>query len=453
MFSQRFNSELRALSRLATPMVATSLAVMGMESVDTLMMSYISPETVAAGALAIAGADALFLMCIGFFSALSVLISRAHGAGRHREVGSILRHALWLIVPISILFYLYFISVPVWLAWLGQDVTVLQSTKQYLYGLMIGIPAFLGYFSLREMINAIGRPWVITIICILALPLNGVLDYLLIFGVGPIPSMGIFGIGLGTSLVYILMFLAVLFYVIVMDRVWFYECLNRFEWPSWPIIAELLRVGIPSGILLELEGGMFVTVTILMGLVGTTSLAAHQMVFQWVMFCFMLPLGISRATTIRVGHCIGAEQPLSARYAANLGLGLVMLSATIAAGFFLFAPHLLLSIFFDVNDPANAQLVKYGTTFFMVAGIMVWVDASQVLFSSALRGLKDVMVPMLIATVSYWGVGVLLGYLLAFHTTLAGTGLWIGLAAGVGAACLLLGARFYLKFRALVAAS
>jgi MATE family multidrug resistance protein len=274
-----------------------------------------------------------------------------------------------------------------------------------------------------------------------AIVLNAVLGYGLVFGRLGLPQLGVMGAGIAAAAVDFFLPLGLLLFV-QRDRI-----LRRFGilahlWrPDWHLLREVFRIGIPIGLALLFETTLFLLALFLQGLISTVAQAAHQVAVQSVAVAFMLPLGISQAATVRVGLAAGRGDARGAALAARASLLLGVLCTLATAAVLLAMPQTLIGVFLDSAEPDTPAVLAAGVSFLAVAALFQLVDGGQVIAMGCLRGLKDTRVPMLIAAVGYWLVGVPLSVLLGFPLGLEGVGIWLGLAAGLAAAALMLFAR------------
>jgi len=214
-----------------------------------------------------------------------------------------------------------------------------------------------------------------------------------------------------------------------------------------PAIAEVFRLGWPMGTTVVAEVALFTATSFMMGVIGPMELAAHGIALQLSGLAFMIPLGLSAATTIRVGHAYGAGNHADLSRAAMTSLGLGLAIACLSATVFLTVPYALIGLYLDIEAAASAAVIPFAVSFLAVAGIFQIVDGVQALSSGALRGLKEARAPMMIALLSYWAIGVPVGYGLAFHFGWGGVGIWWGLAIGLAAAAILMTLRLLRKIR------
>jgi MATE family multidrug resistance protein len=237
--------------------------------------------------------------------------------------------------------------------------------------------------------------------------------------------------------------------VILHKRFRRYRVFGRFWRSDWPRFREMVKLGLPISGILAFEVGLFGAAALLMGLIDAASLAAHAVAIQLAALAFMVPMGIAQAATVRVGRAYGAGSAegitKSGWTAFAMGIAFMAMTATLM----ITLPHLLISAFLDLSDPANAEVVRLAVLFLAIAALFQIVDGAQAVAAGMLRGLQDTKVPMLYAAIGYWGIGMPSGVLLAFWAGLDGAGIWLGLCIGLAAVALMLVARWMRRDRLL----
>jgi MATE family multidrug resistance protein len=276
---------------------------------------------------------------------------------------------------------------------------------------------------------------------------NAVADYALIFGNFGLPRMEIAGSGLSTSLVNWIMLSLTFAYVLRHRRYRRYHLLARFWRADWSRLRELARIGGPIGLMVTAEVGIFSVAAVMMGWLGTAQLAAHAVAMQFASIAFMVPLGLSQATTVRVGLAYGRRSPEGVRKAGWTSLVLALLFMSTTSLLFVTLRRPLVGLFLDPADPANGAAIGFAAAYLGVAGLFQLFDGTQVVMAAALRGLSDTAMPLVVAIIGYWGVGLPIAYIAGFVLHFGGTGLWVGLAAGLSFVAIVLTIRFSLRDR------
>ena len=442
--------EIAATFALSWPLIIANLASSLMTTTDVMMLGWLSPEALAAGALGYNLYFPLLLFGIGLISAASPIVARMVGADPNDLVGprratqqSFLSAAALALPTWAVLWY----AQPI-LAALGEPPQLAVQAGVYLHGLEWALGPNLLFFALRSIFAALDRPGPTLLAGVLAVAVNALGNWLLIFGHFGFPAWGVFGSGMATFFSQTFMFAILAIYAFIDPHLARYRLFAGPWRLDWPAFGELWRLGAPIGAAVVFEVTIFSASVLLMGLISTASLEAHAAVFQIGSLAFMIPLGVAQAATVRVGYAFGARDAGAASLAGRVAFGVVIAFMVLIASPMLLFPRLLISAFIDVNAPANSETVALARQFLRVAALFQLFDGAQAVAAGSLRGLHDARTPMLLALFGYWGVGLPVGAALAFLTPLAGVGLWIGLACGLAVVAALLIARWRLRERA-----
>ena len=442
-----WRAELGASFALAWPLIIAQLAQNLLFTTDVVLMGWLGPKYLAAGTLAGAYLVPFQLTGIGIVGAVAPLVAQARGRGDTRAVRRIVRQGFWVSILIATLLIPIVLSIkPVYLA-LGQDPEVTELAESYMLAGFWMLYPTLGIMVLRSFLSAFAATRVILVVTVIGVLVNAVLAYALIFGHFGLPRLELRGAAIATGLVNVLMFGALLGYVLTHRRLKRFHVLARFFKPDWKHFFEILKVGLPIGLTVAAEVGLFSVAAILMGRLGTNETAAHAVALQLASTAFMVPLGLGMAATVRVGLAYGRGDAEGVRKAAwtaiLLGVGFMSLTASL----FIAMPHALVSIFLDSRDPANAAALSLAAGYLVIAGLFQLADGAQVVAAHTLRGLSDTRVPSLLAIFGYWFVGLPTAYVLGFVVDWRGTGIWLGLAVGLAFVAVLLLIRFAMRRR------
>jgi MATE family, multidrug efflux pump len=436
--------ELTETLRLAVPMALTQLGQIAMMTTDLALVGRLGDQAVAAAALASTVYFVSFTVGMGLVSAVSPLAAQAFGARDPRMVRRALRVGLWAALLVALPMMAFPLKGEAILLALGQAPVNAQLAQQYLFGLVWGIAPALWFIAIRGFMGAVNRPEPILWITLAAIPANGVLAYLLIHGVWGLPRLELFGAGFASSIINIASFLAGLWFVTRRRPFKKYHVLGRIWRIDWSLMKKLVIVGAPISISFLLEYGLFGAAGLLMGVISTTALAAHQIALQITAILFMVPFGISMAATVRVGHAVGRNDASGVRRAGYVALLLgIALVAALTLAVIVGRDGIAHLFFGAAADSAGAAiglietLLLIGATFFIADGI-------QTIAAGALRGMNDTRVPLLFAVISYWLIGFAGAWWLAFSTPLGAAGVWVGLSIGTAVYAVLLVWRFHL---------
>jgi MATE family multidrug resistance protein len=433
-------AELRALLALALPLVAGNLAWSAVAASDLFLLGHLGSDAVGAGSLALNVYNAFLMAGMGIVGATSPLIASERGRRRHsvRDIRRTVRQAIWAAVVFVI---------PVWvILWhgegillhLGQDPALSHEAAKLLRGLQWALLPYLVLTTLRHFLAALERPiWTFVVIAS-AIPVNLLFGWVLIFGHFGAPAMGVRGAGIASLLTSICMMLGLVAVVMIDRRFRRFHLFGRWWVADWARFRDIWRIGTPIAVTIALEVTVFNAAVFLMGLIDRASLAAHAVAIQIAALAFMVPMGIGQAATVRVGLSYGARDPAGMGRAGWTAIAVGCAYASLSAAALLLWPRLFMSVFLDVTDPANAEVVGLCVSFLGVAALFQLVDSVQVIGAGALRGLQDTRVPMLFALVGYWVFGIGTSVLLGFPLGMRGLGVWIGLAAGLALVAVLM---------------
>jgi MATE family multidrug resistance protein len=437
-----WRGELVETIKLAWPIALTQLGQIAMMTTDLALIGRLGDGAVAAVALTHLVLFCGFVVGMGPVSAVAALAAQAYGAREPRMVRRSLRMGIWASV---------LMGVPINVAQLwGEDILVGSGQSpetaalaaRYLLGITWSIIPGWCFIAIRNFMGAVNRPEPGLWITLAAIPVNALLAYALIYGQFGLPRLDLLGAGLGTTLVNVGMCAAAVLVCYTRRPFKKYRVLGRFWRADWRMLGQLFVIGFPISIGFMLEWGLFSSAAILVGWIGTTALAAHQIALQAATILFMIPFGISLAATVRVGHAVGRRDPVASRRAGFTAIllgGACMVVITLATVAFRNQfPFLFLG-----EGAANAETARLAATLLAIGGTFFVTDALQTIAAGALRGLNDTRVPMLFAAVSFWLIGFTGAYGLAFRAGLDTIGIWIGFSLSVATYATLLIWRFH----------
>ena len=428
-----WRDELRATLALAWPLMLANLTMQLIQATDVVLLGWLGSYELAAAALALGLTFGMTLFALGLLTASSPMMASALGARFNsvRDVRRTFRQSLWaavlLAVPIIIVLWN---GERVILAF-GQEPELARLAGRFLRGYMWIIPPWLLFQVLRNFVSAMERPGWILAISATGIPLNGLVSWALIFGHFGLPRLGIIGAGIGSSVVWTAMALALTIVVLTDRQFRRFHIFGRFWRPDWPRFRRLFTLGAPIGLTMGFEGAVFSAAAYLMGLFGAPSVAAHQIALQIAATTFMIPLALGQAATVRVGLAYGRQDHQGIALAGWTAFSLGTAFMTFAAALMFLFPRELITLFLE-DTPANAPVIALGVSFLLIAALFQIVDGAQVVGAGMLRGLHDTRVPMVFALFGYWAIGLGVGVALAFAMGWKGVGIWTGLAAGLG---------------------
>jgi MATE family multidrug resistance protein len=424
-------TELSALLRLALPLIASQLAHMLMVLTDTLMMARLGPEALAGGGLGAASYSFVSIFCLGVIAAVGTLVSIRQGAGDTLGAARLTQAGLWLAWIMAVVAGLLLWNLSPLLLLAGQRPENVSAAAQFLTLLPLALPGYLSFMALRGFSSAIGRTSPIMVISLAGTVANYLLNHIFIEGLFGMPKMGLMGIGLVTAVVANLMALAMAWHVRRHRAYAAFPIRQGLLRPSMTALGELWRLGLPIGGTYAVEVGLFAFAALCMGTLGSTELGAHQIALQIVSVAFMVPAGLSYATTMRIGKHYGAGRLHAARLAGRVAVGfggLVMFGFAVA---FWLAARPLVELFLDPTDPAFAPVIELAVSLLAVAAWFELFDGVQNVAMGAIRGLKDARTTFLVGLGCYWLIGAPAAWWFAFTLHGGAVGVWWGLALGL----------------------
>ena len=432
----------RATVVLAAPLIGAQLGQMAVNITDTVMVGWLGASELAAAVLATQAFFLVFIFGVGFAQAVMPVAANAEGRGDTRGVRRSVRMGLWVLA-----LYAGAVMLPLWyleaiLLALGQEPDISALAGTYMRVAQWAMFPALYMMGLRSYLAVVGKAHVLMWATFAIVFLNAGLNYVFIFGHLGAPALGIVGAAIASLGTNIAGALWLYVYTARNEALRDYELYVRFWRPDWPAFLEVLRLGWPIGLTIIAEAGLFSAASIMVGWLGTIPLAAHGIALQLASIAFMIPLGFASATTVRVGVAHGREDRTGLMRAGWTGVILAVVVGIIAAATFFLMPQVLVGFYMDETNANAAAVVAFAVPLLYVAAAFQIVDGIQAVSAGNLRGLKDTRMPMIIAIISYWVVGLPAGYLFGFTFGFGAVGIWFGLAAGLSVAALLLTLRF-----------
>ena len=437
-----YGGHVRALSILGLPLIGGHLAQFAIGLTDTIMLGWYGVAELAAVTLAQSFFFVWFILGAGFAFAVMPMVASAAATGDHRRIRRATRMGLWLsLVYGMVAMPLMWWSEAILLA-AGQQPQVAADAGSYLRIAGWGIFPALLVMVLKSYLAGLERTQAVLWITVIAAVVNGLVNYVLIFGHFGLPAMGLQGAALASLATQMVSVLAVIAYSLW--RLPEHDLLRNLQRPDWEMMQEIFRHGLPIGLTTLCEVSLFTASAMMMGWLGTVPLAAHGIAVSVAGLTFMLHLGLSNAATIRVGNALGrrdrAHMVRGAVVVTVASLGVAVATALV----FFLAPEPLILLFLDPDDPQKPEILAIGISLLAMAALFQLMDGMQAIALGLLRGLLDTGVPMVMAALSYWVIGVPTSYLLGFTLGLGGVGVWTGLILGLSTAGVLLLVRFWL---------
>ena len=444
-----WREELAALVRLALPLVGGNLLQMAVYAVDVMFVSRLGAVPFAAATLGVFLLSLIMWALMGLTTACAPLIAAELGARSHavREVRRSFRMALWLAAAACLFFMVVLSQGERILLLFGQDPRVAAQADGFLDILLWVMLPTVAAAVMRTVASALGRQnWAIPVTTG-ALAVNVLGNWLLVFGHGGFPALGLAGSAIASVVTSVATMLAWGTILRRDGKLRRYRLFGRWWRPEWRRFREIARLGTPIALTFTLEGALFGGAAFLMGLISVVAVDAHAIALNIAAVAFQIPLGIAQAATIRVGLAYGARDAgwigRAGWTAIVLGTGSMFVTATAIWA----APLLFVSAYVDTADPAHAAQVALAVQFLGLAAMFQLFDGAQAVAAGVLRGVQDTRVPMIVAGVGYWIAGFGTAIWLGFYAGWAGVGIWTGLLVGLLVVSILLIGRWSMRAR------
>ncbi|GAB3389989.1 MATE family efflux transporter [Lysobacter fragariae] len=434
----RLSSEVRTTAVLAAPLVAGHVSTGMIGFVDSVIAGHHGTATLAAVAVGTALFWLPMMIPMGTLMSLPPAVSQLDGAGRRNEIGPLFRQALYLAATLGVVLFGFLTVIVHALAPMGIAAEIRPGAIAFLHGIRWGVPGLTLYLTMRYLSD--GLHWTLPT---MLLGFGGLLvlvplGYAMTYGVGGFPELGAGGLGVASA---IMMWSQAIVFALYLSRARRFADLQlfvRFDRLHGPTLRTLLRTGLPIGVTVTMEGGLFIATALLIGRLGDVPVAAHQIAINVSSLCFMVPMGLAEATTVRIGHAMGRNDPAGLRRAAMAGYAIVLGTQALSALALMLGNDFIVGFY-----TADATVAGLAAGLLLYAAAFQFPDGVQVLSAGALRGLKDTRMPMLLAALAYWGVGMPVGAGLGLGLGWGPKGMWVGLIAGLSVAAVLLCARFW----------
>jgi multidrug resistance protein, MATE family len=425
------------------PILVSQITMFAMNFFDTVMSGQASSYDLAGVAIGSSLWVPIGTGLGGIFIAITPIVSQLVGAKRKSLIPNKVIQGVYLaLLMSSVVIFLGSITVDWVLSIMDLDNRVQTIARGYLIALAFGIPPLFIYQVLRSFIDALGKTRITMLIALLSLPINVVLNYILIFGKLGIPGLGGVGAGIATAITHWCLAIIAAFIIIRHPAFTDYHIFDRVYSVSIKAWKEQLKIGIPVGFSIFFETSIFAAVTLLMSSFNTLTIAGHQGAMNFASMIYMVPLSFSMALTILVGFEVGARRLRDAQYYSFLGIGISLIMSLITAISLLLFREQVASLY-----SKELQVIQLTEQFLIYAIFFQFSDAVATPIQGILRGYKDVNATFILALISYWLVALPVGYLLSRFSSLGAFGYWVGLISGITLNALSLLVRLYLVQR------
>lgn len=440
--SERYSlgKEAKKVLMIGGPIIIAQLLQMSMNFVDTVMAGNLSAEALAAVAVGGAVFMPLVMLVAGILMALTPIVAQLLGSRNFEEIGVNARQGLWLSQILAIPLFFVIRNLGIVMVWIAVTPSIIPLALGYLNALSWVVFPLTAYMALRFFSEGLSvtRPGMY--FAGIGVVVNVAANYVLMYGKLGFPQLGAIGCGYATALVGLIMFICMALFTANYEPYQRFQIFSELKKPDFPVLQEILHLGVPIGLSSTMEVTMFAVVSLLMGSLSAIAVAGHQIAINFSAMTFMVPFGLSTAITARVGNAAGSKNLHEARRRGGIGIALSVGFMSFTALLMVAVPDLITSIYTQDRTVQNVAIsLLYMAAIFQIS------DGLQVSGYGALRGLKDTKIPMVVNLVAYWIIGLPLGYYLGITRGIGPQGLWIGLIAGLSVAAILHNLRFLSK--------
>ncbi|EPD53984.1 MATE efflux family protein [Paenisporosarcina sp. HGH0030] len=423
--------------KIIFPILVTQVALYLITFFDILMSSRYGSEDLAGVAVGSSLWIPVYTGLAGILLAITPIVAQLVGAKKKEEVRLVVQQGLFLSLGLSVLtlIVLFFVLEPI-LQSMTLENRVEEVASSFIKAISIGIIPLFAYNVLRSYMDALGKTRVSMIITLLSAPINVFFNYLLIFGNFGFPELGGAGAGYASAITYWLIFLIAVGVVHKQKPFQQYELFRNWQRVQYSKWRDISKIGVPIGLSIFAETSIFSAVTLMMSTYSTAVISAHQIALNFTSLMYMVPLSISIGTTVLVGYEVGAKRFKDAKIYSWLSVSTAVMFSFLSACILFFFKEQIAELY--TTDETVIQLT---IQFFIFAALFQLSDAIQAPVQGALRGYKDVNVTFIMAIISYWIIGLPVGYLLSKFTEFGPFGYWIGLIVGLSAGAITLSLR------------
>jgi MATE family multidrug resistance protein len=423
--------EIKETLAISVPLVSSQIVYASSGFLGTAMVARLGEDALAASVLISMIWMCLTVLFFGMLNSISILVSHQYGANNHDAISKIMGQSFILGIIVTLMIMSTMFIMPFFLSLSHQPPNVIKLATIYMHSLLWEIPALVMLIILEQFLAGINRAKIVLRISLIVVPLEIPLIYMMIFGKFGFPEFGIAGIGYGFATTYTITLIFLTWYLFRAKQYKPFRLFSRITEFNPTYFKELIVVGLPMGFMHAIEVSAFTLMTFWIARFGTTTLAAHQIVLQYLWFAITLVFAMSQAVTVRVGYSVGREDIHAVRHASYVGMMLNFVCVLVVALFFFFVPKFFLRMDLDVHDSANAGLISEASILLSISAVLLIFDNFRIIGFGALRGLKDTQFPMYASILSFWVVGLSAAYCFGFLFHGEGPGIWWGMTLGI----------------------
>lgn len=442
---QHYKHEIKNLVKLSVPVLIAQVSQTAITFVDTIMAGNYSKTALSGVAIAVSIWLPTILFGQGLLTVLTPIIANLNGAAKRDQVANYTRQGVVIALVLSLLMMLLLYHSDQIISLRSSidrpiDPEMMEVAIKFLRSIMWGVPAFLLFLVYRNQCEGLSNTKPAMVIIFIALLANIPINYVLIYGKLGLPAFGGAGCGITAAIIFWLMFILIRLYTLTAASQRDICKTSVIKLVDISIIKKIIVLGMPLALAYFFEMSLFAVIALLIAPLGQITVAAHQIIFTISSLTFAIPLSLGVATSIRVGYLLGNKKPTLAKQTAYISLAISLAIAIIVALILVIFSSPIITIFTKEN-----AVIAICMQLIILLAIYQASDYLQVVASNVLRGYKDTKSIFFITLLSYWGVGLPVGYILGLTDLIiepiGAAGFWIGIISGLAVAALLLIAR------------
>ena len=417
--------------RLAVPLVASEV-IYGLNSfIATIMVAHLGQEQLAANALVWSIYISVIVFFIGIFCSVSVMSSQSFGAKDQIGVSICFKQGLIMAIAFSLPMMLIMWVIPVVLTWAKQDPAVIKYAKPFFYSLIWSILPFNIMIVIQQFLIGITKTRLVMFMSILAVPIEIFFYYAFIFGNFGLPKLELAGIGYGLTVSYFVLAMFFMGWLYFSKELRIHSLFKKWWVIEYKFLAEMIRIGLPLGLMYCSEVVFFAVVAIMMGMLGVTVLAAYQISYQYLMIALVILFALNQNTAVRVGNEVGRNDRNKLRLTAAVNMMISFGFILLFSIFYLFFPQVAIGLDIDASAVHFKDVAAEAMKFFPIVAVLLMTECIRLVGCGALRGLKDSHFQMMLSVFGFWAIAFPSAYLLAFKFKFGGVGIWWGIVIGL----------------------
>lgn len=424
-------SEFKNSIRLAIPLIASEVMVALSSFIATMMVANLGEQQLAANALVWEIYIAVIIFFMGILCSVSILVAHSFGSNDVRSIDICFKQGIIMACLCAPIMMLTMLVAPTMLAWTGQDPGVISAAGPFFYSLAWSMLPVALVFVVQQFLIGIDKARMVTIMSVLIVLVQVGFFYVFLFGKCGFSELGLPGVGyavLVSNSIIVTIFLGYLYFAKNLQE---YKLFTNIWHIHKRFLHELARIGLPLGVMFGADFALFAGVAIMMGVLGTTALAAYQIANQYLVLSLSFIFALTQVVTVRVSNEVGKNNRKSLNLAVIVNMFISFGMMLPFSVFYVFYPRLAIGVDLNLNDLSLSGLIKEATIFLAMVSVVILVDCVRMISIGALRGLKDTKMPMFISIVCFWCMAFPLAYLLAFKFNMGGVGIWLGVIIGL----------------------